>query len=97
MVRNPRTLMMCSLLALATGLALGSQIAPTAVALTPATRPLPALAQRLQAWGRPDTPMVAPRALPPLVATDDLDPTLDGERQPRMPRMSRDALARSPR
>jgi hypothetical protein len=99
MVRNPRTLMMCSLLALATGLALGSQIAPAVVG-TPATR-MPAFAERLHAWGvrQPDTAYAPPpTALPPIRDTDPtIDSTLDGGRQPRLPRASRDAQARAPR
>lgn len=95
MVRNPRTLMMCSLLALAMGLALGSQIAPTTANVAAAPAAVPPLAERLEAWVRPQAAVATP-SLAPLEATTDAapDPTLEGGRQPRMPRMSREALAR---
>jgi hypothetical protein len=100
MVRNPRTLMMCSLLALATGLALGSQMAPSATDAMPSPALVPALAQRLQAWVRPETGMAAPAIDPIQSAADDgttRDPTLEGARQPRGPRMSREGSVRAPR
>jgi hypothetical protein len=98
MVRNPRTLMMCSLLALATGLALGSQLAPT-VAGNSGDR-VPAFAERLHAWAAPQpaAAYVPPAAMPALLDTDPTaDNAAEGGRQPRMPRASRDAQARAPR
>ena len=86
--------MMCSLLALATGLALGSQIAPTATDAAPAV--LPALGDRLQAWVRHDAEPALPSTAPTIAAGPEIstDLTLEGGRAPRMPRTSREALAR---
>lgn len=102
MVRNPRTLMVCSLLALATGMALGSWLAPTADGTTAGAAFAPALADRLaawqgQAWTRTEAAVDAPpvNAIP--VEADASVPAtggIEGERQPRMPRMSRETMAR---
>jgi hypothetical protein len=107
MVRNPRTLMMCGLLALATGMALGSRIAPTATGLAPAATP--AFAQRVAASGGPwatrEAPAYTTAAPAPAPAETTVDtpldaataPGIEGGRQPRMPRMSRETMARPSR
>ena len=105
MVRNPRTLMVCSLLALATGMALGSWLAPSADGTPPRASFAPALADRLaawqgQAWTRVDPAVDALRVNAVPVEADAPTPAtggIEGERQPRMPRMSRETLARAAR
>jgi hypothetical protein len=102
MVRNPRTLMVCSLLALATGMALGSRLAPMLAdaGATPAV-------ERIESWSpwtrsdasadvrHGDSIAVDAQALavdrPAEVAG------LEGVRHPRMPRMSREQMARTAR
>lgn len=101
MVRNPRTLMMCSLLAVATGMALGSRMAPTAVDMAMGPAAMPRLAGRIEAWLQHDTSVVPPAAAPMVVAGQDdgahVDATLEGHRQPRGPRTSREGTARTAR
>ncbi|TZF88278.1 hypothetical protein [Cognatilysobacter lacus] len=100
MVRNPRTLMMCSLLALATGMALGSWLAPSGNAVAPTQVPtlLPQLLERLHAGEQsadamPSRPTEAPANLAADANTSS-DSGLEGNRQPRMPRAPRDASER---
>ncbi|WP_133477644.1 hypothetical protein [Cognatilysobacter segetis] len=104
MVRNPRTLMVCSLLALATGMALGSRLAPGASDAAADGWMTPALADRLAAWQghRWARPAVAVDGPAGNAITVDIDTApeaagLEGGRHPRMPRMSRDTMARAAR
>lgn len=95
MVRNPRMVMLCGLLAAATGIALGSRIGPVAT-------PEPGLAlfsiapglAGLRAWwprtAQPTPPSVASRSIAD-------GPSLEGDRQPRGPRRSHDQLDRTSR
>ncbi len=94
MVRNPRMLMMCGLLAVATGAVLGSHVAPQAqgndlslLALMPGLVGVGMLESH--AWNKPTTATPAP----PVVS----DVPLEGHRQPRGPRESRDMLDRDER
>ncbi|MGY3266982.1 hypothetical protein [Lysobacter sp. HA35] len=94
MVRNTRTLMMWGLLAAATVAALGSRTmplprsadAPSLLDLMPGVVGLGAY--ETQAWKKGSPGAVD---VPPPVATDV---TLEGNRQPRGPRESRDELDR---
>ena len=104
MVRNTKALMLCSLLALATGLALGSRLAPvTGDVATPPMQPS-ARAGLLDDWNgrvwRAEPAADAPPsdALPRDALAQASEPTgLEGDRQPRMPRMSRETMARPSR
>ncbi|GAB6195506.1 hypothetical protein [Lysobacter xanthus] len=88
MVRNPRTVMMCGLLVLAMGMALGSRVAPGPdVTATPA--PGPWLLE--QVFGSPKSMRPAPVAATPIDVAASADaPGLEGHRHPRGPRSPRD-------
>lgn len=109
MVRNPRMLVMCGLLAAATALALGGGAVPVMQGGGPsAAQALAMMVPGLGLWSSRawvDANFVhAPAAVPgqqldaPPARSVDIDPApLDGVRQPRQPRMpreSRDALDR---
>jgi hypothetical protein len=102
MVSNPRTVMMCGLLVLAAGAALGSRLAPTARGDAPAA--VPAFAGWNWPWaGHEPVAGAAARAAGPTEAAVDTTadavtaPGIEGDRRPRMPRMSRDTMARPSR
>jgi len=96
MVRRPRPLMVCSLLALAMALALASRLAPggSMVAAMPSRVPV---ATDVPGWTMRgwDAPLPAEPAASGAPA--DAAIGLDGHRQPRSPRMSREALERTTR
>lgn len=104
MVRNPRTLMVCSLLALATGMALGSRLAPGPEAVAPHVQL--ALDDRIEAWAWRPRPAALSADVPASTAiavdaaqagTSVADTGLEGARHPRTPRMSRETMARTAR
>lgn len=107
MVRNPRTLMVCSLLALATGMALGSRLAPMLAGADAGATPAVERIESWSPWTRSDASAdvrhgdsIAVDAQAPAADGPSLPAKaagLEGDRHPRMPRMSRERMARTGR